>query len=480
MGISKPNVVFIFPDTQEAKDTSCYGGEVPTPHIDRLAAEGMKFTRNQSNGPLCTPARYNVLTGQYASRCRSLPVTYPQDDSAFLLWNTDLLPGDRTIGHVLQEQGYKTGLSGKWHCGRPSLIPIPADADPHEPAVRDMLLENDCRICEYVAGFGFDEVYAMCLNNPRSAHVPEVVREHNQPEITKGALDFLEKYRDEPFFLHVCPTLPHAPGVLDVLESGLWASHRGYIEPLPDVQPSYEDLLARLDALSSGGKRNGHAASVMWMDDGVGAILAKIDELGLAENTLVIFSTDHGARGKNTCYHNFTPCVARWPGVVAPGSECEELVGTVDIAATILDACGVPAPDDLPMDGRSFVPLLKQEETDWPDSLFIESTYVRAVLMKDWSYQAVRFPRTLQRRVTTENRREFTQSGRPASAARYKAHTIFPGYYDDDQLYDLREDPLEQVNLAANSECAERLAEMQDRLRAYSETLPYAFGEFKS
>jgi len=470
----KLNVLFIYNDTQEFRGTGSYGG-LSTPHMDRFAEQAARFTCFHSSSPLCTPARYNVLTGKYAGRSTTMLNRYPTEDPAFLLWNTNLEPGDWTVGHAFQKAGYTTGYTGKWHLGMPEVEPIDEDADPREPEIDRKVKANDAKICAHVASnFGFDYVDSMCANNPISAHVPKALRIHNQHRITKTSLDFIESNKNKPFFLNMNCSLPHSPSVLDTLRDNVWADHSGFFDPIEGVQPSYASILERVEQVEKG--RRNLAARMIWLDDGVGAVLDKLDTLGLAENTLVIIASDHGGRAKSTCYRQYVPCMIRWPGRVAPGTVCDALVSSVDIVPFMFEACGIKGPSD--MNGRSFLPLITGGDGEEREHMFTEVNYARGVLSKDWNYIAVRFPREIRERITPENRDQFSWEGLPPETVRYHAARDYPGYFDDDQLYHRPTDPDEQVNLAGDPAHKAKLEEMQALLREYSKALPHAFGEF--
>lgn len=484
-----PNIVFIFTDSQEWRHTSCYGGYCPTPHMDRLAAEGMRFTRFQPNSPLCVPARFNVLTGCYASRSVSV-AEEARSWAPCIGQNTWLLPGDESVAMHAKVRGYATGLVGKWHCGTPDLVPIVATADPGDPAVREALLENDQRVREYVQQLGFDEVRALNYKNADAEFVPEALRYHNQDEITKEAVEFIDRHREEPFFLHVCPTLPHGPGVIQMMLKGLYSSHRGVLDGPSGCQPPYESVLERLANAKTDIEHRwwidvplrkqawveGLEAYTMmtWLDDAVGAILDKLEACGLAENTVVILASDHGEHGKKTCNHVPIPCLVRWPGVARPGAVCDELVGTVDLAPTVLDACGV-ADMAQAMDGRSIRPLLEEKPAGWPRNLYMEMGYARGILSRDSHYIAVRFPESVGRNIPNGDCRTVDQSGIPAAELEYKEQERFPSYFDADQLHDLQDDPDQQVNLADGA--PSRLLEMKDLLDRHMRRMGHRFGE---
>ena len=149
-GLQKPNVIIIYTDDQTLTDIGCYGGNVATPHIDSLAREGIRFTRYVASAPVCTASRYNLLTGQYASRSQGLQQQYPVNDHAFIRWNADFVQGDWTLAQVLKRHGYATGMVGKWHNGMGpwdgphlrDLQRVAPDADPKDPSVKATLHAN--------------------------------------------------------------------------------------------------------------------------------------------------------------------------------------------------------------------------------------------------------------------------------------------------------------------------------------------------
>jgi arylsulfatase A-like enzyme len=215
-------------------------------------------------------------------------------------------------------------------------------------------------------------------------------------------------------------------------------------------------------------------AMMTWLDDAVGAILNKLDACGLAENTAVILASDHGEHGKRTCNHVPIPCIVRWPGVTRRGSVCGDLVGTVDLAPTVLDVCGAMELAE-PMDGRSVKPLLQENCHRWPSNLYMEMGYARAVLTRDWHYIAVRFPEQISRDIPSGDRRLVDQNGWPSAGLDYKEPERFPAYFDADQLHDLGKDPDQQVNLATDASA--QLTQMKGLLGQHVARLGLCFGD---
>lgn len=482
---SRPNFLIIYTDDQDVSEMGCYGGRVSTPNMDRLASEGVRFARYYLSSPLCSSSRYSALTGQYVSRSRGLLEECPTTDPPLILWNSPLLPDDFTIARALKEHGYATGMVGKWHNGLPELKDVAPDADPRDPDIAAVISENYARICDFIRQrAGFEYVQSIYGTNYRWLPIPKSLMFHNQEWLTRGAIDFIEQNADRPFFLYVATTIPHHPLPEASLRADPRATPAGWLDESPEgVQPSREDVLRRAE---KAGSVHGTWPGLAWLDDGAGALLDKLDALGLADNTVVILASDNEKLGKMTCNLGKAPCLIRWPGRIPHGEVCDKFVSNIDIVPTILDACGAQPPPGTPIDGRSWLPLFEDPGTNWRDSLYLEVTRTRGVVARDWKYIATRFPEAVQQKITPENRREYNQegalyaTGSTTQRVRGGVHRNFPGYYDDDQLYDLRSDPREQHNLAGSPAHAEKLREMKERLRAYSQRLPHPFGEFKT
>lgn len=232
-----------------------------------------------------------------------------------------------------------------------------------------------------------------------------------------------------------------------------------------------------------------------WIDDAVGALLGTLDELNLSGNTVVIFLSDHGNRGKESVYEAArAPMLIRWPGHIQPGSVSHALVANIDLAPTVAALAGATLQVDV--DGLNLEPVWTQEADQIRDGLMLEMSMSRAVVTKDWKYMANRPPPEVAKRMTEEaslpqeERRhgwdgnwqrnpagEWQQSPR----INYRNQMLFPAYFDLDQLYDLRSDNMEQVNVAADEQHARRLKTMQqllvDLLRATDQPIDWYFPE---
>lgn len=341
----KPNIVFILTDDLGWTDLGCQGSKYyETPNIDRLAAGGMRFTDGYTCGPNCQPTRAALMTGQYAPRTGVYTVggTNRFDTSSRPLVPvenvTDLATEKITIAEALKAAGYATGMFGKWHLGN--------GAD-HHPSNQ-----------------GFDEAIVSAgqhfnFNTNPKVEVPEGL--YLADFLTDKAVDFLERHQKEPFFLY----LPHF---------GVHSPH--------DAKP---DLIKRFERKPAAGGHDDptYAAMIASVDESVGRVMAKLDELKLTENTLVIYSSDNGGvggyaaagvtknksitdnaplrGGKGMLYEGGVrvPYIFSWKGVIQPGTVCHEPIISVDLFPSLLEVAAAPAPANQPIDGVSYVSLLR-------------------------------------------------------------------------------------------------------------------------
>ena len=339
----RPNIVFILADDQGWTDLSCYGSKYyESPHIDRLAAQGMRFTSGYTCGPNCQPTRAALLTGQYGPRTgvytvggidrfnwQSRPLR-PVD-------NVTRLPLDKvTIAQALKRAGYATGMFGKWHLGE--------DAE-HHPAARGF----DEALVSMGVHFGF--VTNPKVDHPKDAYLADF--------LTDKATDFIARHRDRPFFLYLPHFAVHAP----LQAKREWIDH---------FQPKR----------AAGGHDNPtYAGMIASVDESVGRVVALLDELKLSDDTLVIYSSDNGGvggyqregiggqdttdnaplrGGKGMLYEGGVrvPYIFRWPGRIKPGGVCDEPINSVDLYPTLLEASGAPRPAQTVLDGTSYLDLL--------------------------------------------------------------------------------------------------------------------------
>jgi arylsulfatase A-like enzyme len=504
----QPNVLVIFTDDHDFEeiaavrrwgDASLAGlspkGSPPlTPHVDRLIGESMLFPQCHVGSVVCTPSRYCLLTGQYASRAASIAKRFPPHAPANVEFNTDIEPGQWHLGRGLAAAGYRTGYVGKWHntdLKHSDLVVRPPICDyrgiengPQDPTLPEnarRVREAYDRAVSYMRDrIGFDYVSSLYMGNANQLGLPKPLweTEHNMEWFTAGAVTFLEQqqHSTQPFFLYVAPNIPHGGGKR-FLDSDPRATPEGLVDWHVGVQPSREDVLRRV--LEAGGDAN--QAWNTWLDDGIGVILEKLTDLGLADDTIVVFASDQQSDGKWTCYEGArVPLAIRWPAHVSAGHVDHALVSSVDIVPTILDLCGVaPNAGDPPvLDGRSITPLLRGEAMQ-ERPVLIEMGYGRAVIANGHKYIAIRHPpEVMQKAADTGDTPDFLgRFGAKRDIAQMRNR--WPAYGRPDQLYDLHNDPLEQHDLAGDPAHAETLAAMRAVLSAAIAPLPHAFGEFK-
>ncbi len=473
---------------------------IHTPHIDSLARDGVRFNSFYVTSTLCSPSRYSLLTGRYASRSSGVCADYPPGVQANVVQNAELGPSEQNIAKLLKAQGYTTGMVGKWHNsawdgpygGRVSGID--PNADPRDPDVVRKIRDAYDRGVAYIREtHGFDFAERIYLQNKEALGIPKALQVHNMEWLVEGALEFIEAAQSGPFFLYFASPAPHGwVGSGDFLKTDPCATPAGMLEHPPAGMPPREDTAKR--ARQAGA--TGRLMEATWMDDAVGAILNRLDDLGLADNTLVLFVSDHQNRGKETLYEAArVPALARWPRRIRPGLQVDGLCANIDVVPTVLDACGAIIPRDTVIDGHSFLPLLGNNATSepWRDQLMLEICYAKAVVADGWKYIALRFPPQVLEQVREAEPDTYAWNG---TAQRYQedtpwfkkgevnipygANRDFPAYFEYDQLYNLKDDPYEQHNLVRENAYQEHLASMRRRLAVSLKDLPHTFGEFKA
>ena len=502
----RPNIIFIIADDMKRHMFNCLPegkGRNLTPNIDRLAAEGTLMMGQHVASPVCTPSRYNCLTGRYASRAQNARflATARNNAQTVITWNTHILPTDQTLPKLLKQQGYATGIVGKNHVIDVSgFKKLPYRADPTTAQAKAILNENSKRIKTAMKACGFDYASSIYHNNP-DGNGPLALAVHNLDWIVKGGLDFIDQNKDKPFFLYFATTIPHGP----LSKERSWgASTRitsdGIIDETLSVLPLRETLPIRLKAagLAGSGKEN-----VLWLDDAVGALIQRLKRHDLYDDTIIFFFTDHGQDAKGTIYQGgvSNPSIVWRKGGFPCESVSHALISNIDFAPTILDFAGTESFASN-FDGRSFRPVLEGKENSIHDTLYFEMGYTRGLRKGMWKYIALRYPERVtkmsaaQRRQILErfNKRQKEHGKRiitndpsapfshisliPGGGGAEAASTgKYSGYYDSDQLYDLSRDPGEQKNLAYDARYAEKLHEMKAELIKYLNQLPGGFAD---
>ena len=413
------NVILILADDLGWTDLGCFGSDLyQSPHIDTLAHDGMRFTANYSACTVCSPTRAALLSGKYPARLRItdwIPGLAPQNPKLIVPDFTKHLPlEETTMADVLHDADYATALIGKWHLGGPPY---------------------------YLEHHGFDRnIAGTDQPQPRPGYFApydiDTIEQGTKGEyitdrLGEEAVRFIRGHADRPFFLY----LPH------------FAVHT------PIQAKKY--LINRYQARVHEGLRHTnatYAAMIDSMDQTVGRVRITLNELGIADRTIIIFTSDNGGRipttsnaplraGKGSCYEGGVrvPLIIYWPNVTPCGSECATPVITMDLYPTVLEMTDLPGRGNSPIDGLSLVPLLRRsgDLTDRP--LF-------------WHYP---------------HYQHYQRGGTTPYGAVQRGDYRFIEFYDDEriELYNLRDDRGERNNLAESS--PEVVKSLRDKLHAW-------------
>jgi len=365
----QPNVVLILADDMGYGDFACFnGGLSETPALDELVADGLCLSQHYSASPVCAPARASLLTGRYPHRTGAIDTLEHRGLDRIAL-------RERTIADLLGAAGYVSGLVGKWHNG-----------------ALDARYHPNRRGFDEFAGFsgGWSSYWGWRLD--RNGTVSPSDGRYLTDVLTDEALAFVRRHRDEPFFLHLSYNAPHYP----------------FEAPEEDVEP-----------FRSTGRHTEAVAAIYGMirrmDAGIGAVLHELDSLGLAEDTLVLFTSDNGPQFSGSGQYDTTrfncglrgskglvydggvrlPMVVRWPGGGVEPGDRHELVHLTDWFPTLLAAAGLEVPRDLALDGVDILPLLQGQPCEVPPTRFWQwNRYTPApqanAAMRDGTWKLVR------------------------------------------------------------------------------------------
>jgi arylsulfatase A len=352
-GTRPPNIVLILMDDLGYGDLGSYGvADAKTPHIDRLAREGVKLTDFYANGPSCSPTRAGFITGRYQQRYGiEWQLGSQPDDSA-----RGLLPAETSLPRLLKSAGYATGLIGKWHLGwKPAFHPNRHGFDEFWGFLGGAV--------DYHSKVDARGRHDLFHNETAASHSGYLT-----DEITARAKSFIETHRTDPFFLEVAYNATHWP----YQPPALAEPHRARRDRLRDTNAP--DLERRIAILREG-TRADYVAMLESADRGVGAILTTLDRLNLSRNTLVIFTSDNGgewlSRNAPLFHRKFTlweggirvPALIRWPARVPAGIVSQQVGITMDLTASILSAAGVAPPPSYRPEGIDLIPLLEGRRT---------------------------------------------------------------------------------------------------------------------
>jgi arylsulfatase A len=418
-----PNVVLIYADDLGYGDLGCYGSKIPTPNLDRMAKEGMRFTDFYVSQAVCSASRAALLTGCYPNRIGILGALGPNSKNG-------ISDKEMTIAQVLKPRGYATAIFGKWHLGhQPQFLPT---------------------------RHGFDEYFGLPYSNdmwPKhpSSKFPDLPLIDGEKTIetnpdqtklttwyTERAVKFIEKSKDRPFFLYVPHNMPHVP--LHVSDK-----HKG-----KSGQGLYGDVIMEID----------------WS---AGEILSALKKHGLDDQTLVIFTSDNGPwlnfgnhagssgplrEGKGTTWEGGQrePCIMRWPGKIPAGTVCREVTATIDVLPTLAKLAGAELPK-LPIDGKDISPLMlgeKGAKSPHDAYYFYWDRHLQAVRSGKWK---LHFPHTYRTMLDQT-------LGRDGEPGKYVQKEIGLS------LYDLENDVGETMNVAKyHPDVVERLQALAEKTR---------------
>jgi arylsulfatase A-like enzyme len=498
----RPNILFIMSDDQWRREFNFLAegqdegkSRNLTPTIDRLAHEGVILDRMYASSTVCTPSRYSVLTGEYPARSNGRG--FLQDMAKYgnqpnPHFQAHIEPGKANIGSVLRAHGYLTGFAGKNHVLDDSeLKGVKVDkklrqADPFDPWTQATLARKQAIELQAVRNNGFDFAGSIYAGNV-PGHMPIKMEAHNQDWITKAGLDFLAlaDKQDKPFYLHFCTTLNHGPGPAGHKYTGdPRFTAAGVLEAPLTVQPTRASIAARLKAAGHAPKSD--HADALWLDDGIAAILAKLEAMGELDNTVIFYFNDNGMQAKGALYEGgaLTPAFV-WGPKLKGSRRVTQLLANIDFAPTIYELCGIPSDAQPTMDGKSFLPLLRGDDVVIHDAIHLQIGSTRAVIKDGFKYLAWRI------HPNREATFDIPDSGKPAPlyhiastrggrGLEKKIPQRYPAYWNRDQLYDLTRDPDEQTNLADNPEYAPVLATLKNELRRQLADQPGTFAEFKT
>jgi choline-sulfatase len=459
----RTNIVFIMSDDHAAHAISAYGSRVnQTPQLDRIAKEGMRMDAVFCTNSICSPSRASILTG-----------TYSHMNGVSSIW-TEMDYRVPTFVDVLHDAGYKTAMFGKWHLGEHGVSQprgfdtwkvFPGQGDYINP---EMIDENGSSVVE---GYATDIVTDLSLE----------------------WLDTLAE--DEPFCMMVHHKAPHRPWVPDEKHSHLYADGS-----IPEPESFFDDNASRSKAVRGvhmtiaddmgaddlkmpipdhlRGPEN-REARMRWkyqiymrdylqciqsIDDNVGRLLDDLEKRGLAENTLVVYTSDqgfflgdHGWFDKRLMYDQSLqmPMLMKWPAAIEVGTRSEAIITNVDFAATFLDICGIDADTALPTSqGRSFLPLLRGEQVaDWPDAMYY----------RYWEHDDPIHAAPAHYGIRTDSHKLIYYYGAGLDVPGASDAVFEPEW----ELYDLAGDPEEMRNVAADPAYADVKAELEVKLAEY-------------
>lgn len=421
---SRPNIIYILADDLGYAELGCYGQEkIETPNIDALATGGMKFTQHYCGAPVCAPSRCVLLTGKHMGHAQ----IRGNDEWAERgeVWNFEAMaadpnlegqrpmkPGTQTIGTLLQQNGYKTGIVGKWGLGAPLT-----ESTPNKQGF-DFFFGYNCQrqAHTYFPVHLWKNGEKVLINNKmvipnmkltegadpqnEDSYADFWLTDYAPERMQNEVIRFINENKDQPFFMYYANPIPHVP----LQAPKCWVDY--YVEKFGDEEP----YLGERSYFPHRYPHACYAAMVSYFDEQVGEIVATLKELGIYENTLIIFSSDNGpthnggtdspwfdsarpfkseagwGKGNVTEGGIQVPMIAHWPGIINPGTETDHISAFYDVLPTLCEIAGTEPPE--PVDGISFLPTLlakgHQKEHEFLYWEFPASGGQQAVRMGSW------------------------------------------------------------------------------------------------
>lgn len=447
---NKPNIVFLLVDDLGWNDLVCYGSTFhETPNIDDLAKEGMRFTDAYASCPVCSPTRASILSGKYPARLNItdwIPGKDPKDQPLLGTKDKHELPlSETTIAERLKAEGYQTAFFGKWHLGEPGFFPEDQGFDLNKGG--------------HWAGQPGAYFYPYKNKRPRW-DVPGLAGgkegEYLTDRLTTESIQFITDNKDQPFLLYLAYYNVHTP---IQAKPALVAKYEQKKAGLPiNKQP---DFLIERDAHSKQKQDNpAYAGMVQSVDESVGNILDKLEDLGLSDNTIIVFTSDNGGlttlptkrnpptsvaplrAGKGWLYEGGirVPAIVKWPKEIQANSICETPITSTDFYPTILEMAGLTAIPNQHADGQSLVPLLKQQSTFSREAIYWHFPHYHG------------------------------SNNRPSAAIRLGDYKLVEWFEDGAiELYNLKKDISEQHNLV--EEMPEKAIALQNQLHTWQKEI---------
>ncbi|MDO6737024.1 arylsulfatase [Wenyingzhuangia sp. 2_MG-2023] len=393
--LNKPNIIYILADDLGIGDLGTYGQEkISTPNIDAMAKNGIKFTQHYSGSAVCAPSRSSLMTGQHTGHT---PIRGNKED--VVLGGQVPLPAESiTIAEMLKKVGYVTGMFGKWGLGF-------GEGDPNKQGFDEFYGYNDQKLAHryYPAYLNHNqEIDSLEGNDWTQTEI------YAQDKIQEKTLEFIEVNKDKPFFAYVPFVLPHAELISP--KDSILQKYIGKFDEVPykdhPYSSDYGPNMVEYKYCTQEIPFAVFASMVDRMDTYVGQIITKVKELGLEENTIIMFTSDNGAHdagGANPAYFNSTaglrgikrdlyeggiraPFIASWPKTIKPGTVSNHISAFWDVMPTLAELVGVETPKQ--SDGISFLPtLLNQKEQKQHDYLYWEFNIKggrKAVRLGEW------------------------------------------------------------------------------------------------